>query len=62
MDKSYKNLLAMDNYFLYELNTKSEEKQQFKDSLTITLESVWGDADLFVSFEHPFPTADNSEF
>jgi len=63
LTRSYKNTVNYGEKITYELNpTTNSEIQPYLQKLNIKLESVHGDADLFVSVKHPSPTIENSEF
>lgn len=51
----------MGRYFYYKIMPGSSESLSFLDSLTIRLESIYGDADLLVSLTKPFPRIDDAD-
>jgi hypothetical protein len=60
LDKQYKNIIRAGQYVPHEINPATNPKiQPFINSLTITLHSLVGDADLFVSTTQVNPTNDN---
>ena len=55
VEDSFHNVMSMGRYFYYQILPKSSESLSYLDSLTIRLESLFGDADLLVSMTKPFP-------
>jgi hypothetical protein len=53
--------MSMGRYFYYQILPKSSESFAYLDSLTIRLESMFGDADLLVSMTKPFPRLEELE-
>lgn len=60
MDDQYRNVLVQGQYFYYQLQTGNSEGSGFLDALTISLETLIGDADLVVSTnpKTPLPRID----
>ena len=52
--------MPMGRYFYYKLAPGSSESYAFLDTLTVRLESIFGDADLLVSLTKPNPRLDDN--
>jgi len=63
LEKTYKNVIKQGHYVPHRIAVSANpETQPYLKRLRITLESIVGDADLFVSQSHPNPTNENSEW
>ena len=63
LEKRYKNVIKQGQSIPHEISPLTNSKiQPFINKLKITLHSLVGDADLFVSQTHPNPTNDNCEW
>ena len=61
VEDSFHNVMSMGRYFYYQILPGSSESFAYLDSLTIRLESLFGDADLLVSMTKPFPRLDETD-
>ena len=61
IEDSFRNVMSMGRYFYYQILPGSTDSFAYLDSLTIRLESVFGDADLLVSMTKPFPRFDDTD-
>ena len=61
VEDSFHNVMSMGRYFYDQILPGSSESFAYLDSLTIRLESLFGDADLLVSMTKPFPRLDDTE-
>jgi hypothetical protein len=62
IDQEFKNIMPMGSYFYYMLQPGSSESFGYLDSLTITLESLIGDADLLVSTRKANPRIEDAQW
>jgi hypothetical protein len=60
LDDKFKNVMPMGRYFYYNIAPGSSDSFAFLDTLTIRLESIFGDADLLVSLTKPNPRFEDS--
>ena len=62
IDETYKNILAQGRYFYYQVIPETSDGSTFLDSLTINVENIIGDAELFVSFSNVTPSVDYNDY
>lgn len=61
LEKRYKNVIQHGQFIRHEISPKTNPNMIFLKNLRIKLLSLQGDADLFVSFTNPNPSAENHD-